>query len=268
MQFLNWWLESLKFKSIISKIERISYAIAFKSVYAGNAIGVLTPNKIGTFIGRALFLKNHDSVSVISSTMLGNLAQLATTALFGTVGFLITISSETNLHFVSEDFPVYAFVVSLCAVVFLLCLFLFPSVLYQLTLKLPYLNRFAERVKYFCSFKRTELLVVFLYSIMRYLVFGFQFYLLLLLLNLNMSFASIFIFICVLYMIVTFIPSPFMGNLFTREAVVLLLLSNYNNAPAVLSASFILWVINIAFPAILGSFIFFFNKEKLNPQKS
>ena len=64
-------------------------------------------------------------------------------------------------------------------------------------------------------------------------------------------------------MIVTFIPSPFMGNLGTREAVVLLLLVNYNSTAEVLSASIILWVINIAFPAIVGSLLFLFNKVKL-----
>ena len=65
--------------------------------------------------------------------------------------------------------------------------------------------------------------------------------------------SSLFVtFICVLYMVVTFIPSPFMGNLGTREAVVLLLLANYNSTAEVLSASIILWGINVAFPALVG----------------
>ena len=107
-QFLNWWLESLKFRVLISKTESINKWDAIKSVYAGNAIGVLTPNKVGTFIGRALSLKDKDTVSVVSSTMLGNVAQLTTTALFGFIGFLIVVSFGTQLNFINHGFPIYA----------------------------------------------------------------------------------------------------------------------------------------------------------------
>ena len=262
-QFINWWLESLKFRALISKTESINKWDAIKSVYAGNAIGVLTPNKVGTFIGRALCLKDKDTVSVISSTMLGNIAQLTTTALFGFMGFLIIVSFGTQLNFINEGFPIYALFASFILVLLLGVLFLYPSFLYKMALKLPFINRFAERISYFKFFKKHELFTILTFSILRYIVFAFQFILLLKLLNVDITIISLCIFICALYMIVTFIPSPFMGNLGTREAVVLLLLANYNSTAEVLSASIILWVINIAFPAIVGSLIFLFNKVKL-----
>ena len=106
-QFLNWWLESVKFRMLISKTQAINKWDAVKSVYAGNAIGVLTPNKIGTVIGRALWLKDKDTVSVVSATMLGNTAQLTTTALFGFLGFLIIVCFGTKLNFVNQAFPTY-----------------------------------------------------------------------------------------------------------------------------------------------------------------
>ena len=262
-QFLNWWLESLKFRALISKTESINKWDAIKSVYAGNAIGVLTPNKVGTFIGRALYLKEKDTVSVISSTMLGNVSQLTTTALFGFAGFLIVVSFGTKLNFINQGFPIYALLASFILLLLLGVLFLYPSFLYKLSLKLAFISRFAERISYFKYFSKKELLIVLAFSILRYIVFAFQFILLLKLLHVNITIISLCAFICVLYMIVTFIPSPFMGNLGTREAVVLLLLANYNSTAEVLSASIILWGINVAFPAILGSLIFLFDKVKL-----
>ena len=262
-QFLNWWLESLKFRALISKTEAINKWDAIKSVYAGNAIGVLTPNKVGTFIGRALYLKEKDTVSVISSTMLGNVAQLTTTALFGFVGFLIIVSFGTQLNFINQGFPIYALLISFILLLLFGILFFYPSFLYKLSLKLPFISRFAERISYFKYFSKKELLTVLAFSFLRYIVFAFQFILLLKLLHVNITIISLCAFICVLYMIVTFIPSPFMGNLGTREAVVLLLLANYNSTAEVLSASIILWGINVAFPAILGSLIFLFDKVKL-----
>jgi len=262
-QFLNWWLESLKFRALISKTELINKWDAIKSVYAGNAIGVLTPNKVGTFIGRALYLKEKDTVSVITSTMLGNVSQLTTTALFGFAGFLIVVSFETQLNFINQGFPIYALLASFILLLLLGVLFFYPSFLYKLSLKLPLISRFSERISYFKDFSKKELLTVLAFSVLRYIVFAFQFILLLKLLHVNITIISLCAFICVLYMVVTFIPSPFMGNLGTREAVVLLLLANYNSTAEVLSASIILWGINVAFPALLGSLIFLFDKVKL-----
>ena len=262
-QFLNWWLESLKFRMLISKTESINKWGAIKSVYAGNAIGVLTPNKIGTVIGRVLWLKDKERVSVVSATMLGNAAQLTTTALFGFLGFLIIVGFGTQLNFINPGFPTYGLLISFLLVLLLGLLFFYPSFLYKLSFKLPFITRFSQRISYFKYLRKKELLTVLSFSVLRYIVFGFQFILLLKLLHVNITIISLFTFICVLYMIVTFIPSPFMGNLGTREAVVLLLLANYNSTAEVLSASIILWVINIAFPAVVGSALFLFNKFKL-----
>ena len=210
-----------------------------------------------------MWLKHKDTVSVVSSTMLGNAAQLTTTALFGFLGFLIIVCFGTQLNFINQGFPTYGLLISLLLVLFLGLLFFSPSFLYKLALKIPVISRFAQRISYFKYFRKKELLTVLSFSVLRYIVFGFQFILLLKLLHVNITITSLFTFICVLYMIVTFIPSPFMGNLGTREAVVLLLLANYNSAAEVLSASIILWVINIAFPAVVGSLLFLFNKFKL-----
>lgn len=265
-QFVNWWLESLKFRVLVSKTESINKWDAVKSVYAGNAIGVLTPNKTGTFIGRALFLQDKDTVAIVSSTILGNVAQLTTTALFGFIGYLMIVSFGTQLNFIDQNFPLYGLLISFILVCLMGLLFLNPSFVYQLALKLPLLSKFADRISYFKYFNKHELFTVLAFSILRYLVFALQFILLLNLLNADITILSLCSFICVLYMIVTFIPSPFMGNLGTREAVVLILLANYNSAAEVLSASIILWVINIAFPAIVGSLLFLFNKVKLKPR--
>ena len=212
-QFINWWLESLKFRTLISKTESINKWDAIKSVYAGNAIGVLTPNKVGTFIGRALCLKDKDTVSVISSTILGNIAQLTTTALFGFIGFLIIVSFGTQLNFCFQGFPTYALLFSFIVVLLLGVLFLYPSFLYKLALKLPFIKKFAERISYFNYFNKHELFAGLALSVLRYIVFSFQFILLLKLLNVDITIISLFTFIWVLYMIVTFIPSPFLGNL-------------------------------------------------------
>ena len=57
LQFVNWLFEAIKFKILLSKDENISLAMALKAVYVGNFTAFFTPDRIGTFIGRMVVLK-------------------------------------------------------------------------------------------------------------------------------------------------------------------------------------------------------------------
>lgn len=61
-----------------------------------------------------------------------------------------------------------------------------------------------------------------------------------------------------MYFVTTLIPSPFLGNLGTRELTAIYLLSTYNQPESVLVASLVIWIINVIFPAVLG-FVLAFN---------
>jgi hypothetical protein len=53
-----------------------------------------------------------------------------------------------------------------------------------------------------------------------------------------------------------------MGNLGTREMVVLLVFGGSNVETNALTASLIIWLINIAFPSILGGLLLNFHRFK------
>ena len=59
-------LESLKWKLVMRQHEQVSWFQSLKSVTAGIALGIITPNRIGDFAGKALTSKGHFFLGAIS----------------------------------------------------------------------------------------------------------------------------------------------------------------------------------------------------------
>ena len=57
MMFLNWFLESLKWRFLISKIEKISINRSIRAIFSGITISTFTPNRIGEYGGRVFCLE-------------------------------------------------------------------------------------------------------------------------------------------------------------------------------------------------------------------
>ena len=75
MMFLNWFLESLKWRFLISKIEKISIKQSLRAVFAGITISAFTPNRVGEYGGRVFCLEKADRVQAVLITVIGSMAQ-------------------------------------------------------------------------------------------------------------------------------------------------------------------------------------------------
>ncbi|MCH8082275.1 MAG: flippase-like domain-containing protein [Proteobacteria bacterium] len=89
MMFLNWGIESVKWKFLIRKIEAISFIRSFKAVFAGTCVSIFTPNRIGEFGGRVFYLNKSDRLQATIITILGSMGQLLITFVLGSVSLLI-----------------------------------------------------------------------------------------------------------------------------------------------------------------------------------
>ena len=82
LQFLNWFLEALKFKILLNNFSKTSLLFVLKSIYVGNFTAFFTPERFGNFIGRAIVFKEKKE-EVIMATLIGNLSQLIITVVIG-----------------------------------------------------------------------------------------------------------------------------------------------------------------------------------------
>lgn len=262
LQFINWGIEARKFQFIISKKEKVSFKQSIIAVYTGNATGIFTPDRLGNFIGRFIYLNQIDKTTVTASTLLGNLAQLISTISFALIAVLLYIELDLKIQLPYIN-PVIILGVLIIALSILIYLFFNPNKIIKKFNKIKWIAKHKTTFNFLENFNKTESATIIGLSLLRYLIFIIQFYLILNTFELSINLIETLVFSGLLYLFTTFIPSPIMGNLGTREVVALLLLNNYDHSEIALVASLIIWIINVIFPSLIGSYLLL----KMNPSK-
>ncbi|MAU36916.1 MAG: hypothetical protein CMD14_06040 [Flavobacteriales bacterium] len=261
MMFLNWFLESLKWRFLISKIESISIFRSFAAVFSGITVSTFTPNRIGEYAGRVFCLEKADRIQGVLITVIGSMSQLLTTIVFGLTGFLLLPNLMQELDSLLSEFifayPIMLFVIILLNVI-LVTLFLNASVFTVLLSKLKILGKFHKYNQVFTFYDSSELLEALLYSVARYIVFTTQFFILLHVFGVNISYIDSIILTTVMLFIISIIPTIAITEIGVRGSVALFLFGLVSsNAVGILSATFIMWIINLLLPALIGTFFIF-----------
>jgi hypothetical protein len=259
LMFVNWGLEAIKWKLLIAPLERISFVKSLESVFSGVTVSIFMPNRIGEFVGRIFFLDKVDKIQATLKSFVGSFIQLSITLLIGFIALFV---------FGNEYLQITAFVnldtVKIACIIFLVCL---------LTLIYLYKSKrlFSEKIQVYVdtvfNTPKRDITLVFLFSFIRYAVFLLQYYLILRALNIQIDFSICIILIAVTFLITSVVPSFAFTEIITRGAVATYVFACVTSSTnIVVLASFIIWVINLALPALLGSFFVwklkFFNQEK------
>ncbi len=261
MMFLNWFLESLKWRSLISKIETVTIKRSIRAIFSGITISAFTPNRVGEYGGRIFCLDQADRIQAVLITVIGSMAQLITTILFGLIGILLLPNLmpafEELLSQIIFAYPIMLFVIILLNVL-LVTFFLNASVFSTVLSNIKWLRDFTKYNEVFSYYDYSELLEVLLYSIARYIVFTSQFFILLHVFNVDVSFVDGFILITTMLFVISIIPTIAITEIGVRGSVALFFFGLVsNNVVGILSATFVMWIINLVFPALIGMIFIF-----------
>ena len=260
LQFLNWFLEALKFKILINNFSKTSLLFVLKSIYVGNFTAFFTPERFGNFIGRAIVFKEKKE-EVIMATLIGNLSQLIITVIIGlfSMFFLKSYLFEKLLGLNSFYFlPILLYFFLL---IFLLFIF-FSHKSINYFLKIRVLTKWIIKFKDLNFVDISHKLSVLLFALLRYLVFYFQYLILATALDFQIDYFMLFLFVGLLFGLVTFIPSPLPGNLGTREGLAAFLFGGGLLGIQFSFISFLIWLINVGFSTVLGGIIYSFSNLK------
>ena len=248
LMLVNWLIEAFKWRLLLRGTEQISMIRSIQSVLTGVAVSMITPNRIGEYMGRILYLRNIHKVEGVTVTILGSFAQLIVTGVFGLSGmiyYMLMIQYSAWLVFLS--------VLSLIMSVMLLYLFFNLNPIVVWTNRIPYLKkivRYIEIVKRFDFFQLIHLLVL---STLRYLIYTLQFFLLLKLFLVDASTIQLIASIWLIFWAMAIIPTIAIAEIGIRgETAVFFLLPLSTNQLGVVSSSLLLWFINLIIPALVG----------------
>lgn len=277
---LNILLESIKWKYLIDKLETISLFNSIKGVLAGISVSMIMPNRVGDYLGRVFILKKADRLQAVLSTILGSLAQLLTTLIFGLIAVIFYYPEFINIYDGLNIWLYVGFILMVTIIIFIMIFTYLNFSFFSIIIKQisgKYYKKIEKYAQVFSWYNQKELLNVLLLSIIRYAVFSLQFFLLLQFFGINTNYFVAMMLIAVIYIFMTIIPTIALTEIGVRGSVSLFVfqhhfetlgLWNSEIAIGVVSASAILWFINLIFPAILGTiFVFslrFFRKSNDN----
>lgn len=249
---LNWLIESIKWRYLLMKIEKIKLSKAIQAVLSGVTISAILPNRTGEFVGKIAYVNQADRIQAALLSVLGSISQLTATLVIGTLSLVFLLLSNA---FPLEKIVVISGSTFLLSIAFISVLFYFNSaILFTIVKSTRFLNRFSKYVKVFNNFSRTELMKVLQYSLLRYVTFTVQFILLLMFFKVDVSFFQSLISVTTSFFVISTIPSPALAEIGIRESTSLFFIGLYTtNSIGIVSAAFTLWLINIATPAIIGS---------------
>ena len=100
------------------------------------------------------------------------------------------------------------------------------------------------------------------FALSRYLIFILQYYVLIVVFDVPINFLQLAIFLGLLYGIVTLVPSLIPGNLGNREAFCVLLLGGGLIGLKISFISFLVWLINVGFSALIGGLVILNSRTK------
>lgn len=247
---INAALEAKKWHILAGSAQRTTYRQAFTSYLAGIAFSVVTPNRLGEYPGRILYLRRERTFRLISVSILGAFAQLITVFIFGMGGLIYY-----NLAF--PDTP--ALIALLCCIAFILLL----GIIYLRFEKwLPALRRFkwVKRMHVYrqllIRFKNDEQFIILAISMLRFVVFTAQYLILLRWMNVSFPLREGFFIACLFFWAITVIPSIALAELGIRSQVGVFLFGKFSaNTMGIVGATAGLWLINLVLPAVVGSIL-------------
>ncbi len=251
MMGINWYLEAYKWKVLVDKFEKISLFRSLRATLSGITVSFFTPNRIGEFAGRVLHISPQTRVMAILATFIGSASQLLVTCLFGMFGLALFLPAFLNLNQVySIIFLVAAMIIS----AILLNMFFHFGFLTKMLHHLKMLRRFDRYLAVFEQYSKQELVSIFLLSVVRYLIFTFQFIIIVRMMGVGLPVFQLFGLISVVYLLLSFLPSIFLTELPVRGSVALYVIGQYSQEHlGILCASFTLWLINLVIPALIGA---------------
>src|SRR5450755_99961 len=86
LMWVNWALETWKWQIALKPVQPIGFFRAFKAILAGTCIASFTPNRVGEYMGRMLFVEPGNKVTSIAPTILCSMSQMLVTLIVGTFG--------------------------------------------------------------------------------------------------------------------------------------------------------------------------------------
>jgi MFS family permease len=254
---VNWGIEAFKWKISVQRIQKVNYFTAFKAILSGTSFSVTTPNRVGEYLGRVLYMNEGNRLKAISLTIAGSMSQLIVTLFMGTIGFFILRKPIEDGQLLSSFWIGVMIYGVLFALLILTVIYFRLSWIIRWIDRLPRVRNYAWLLKGLEDFNATLMLQILSLSALRFLVFLVQYFLLFRLFNVDVSWWQGLWTVSVSFLVMAVIPTiALFTDLSLRGQVSLKLIGLFSgNNLGIGLTSVSIWFINLIIPALAGSLL-------------
>ncbi len=258
LMIINWYIEALKWRYILTNVEKISKIRSFIAVLSGVMLAIFTPNRIGELGGRVFVLQKQNRIKGFFASSVGSFSQLNITIIMGVIGIsLFAFFYGGELINIKKNVQLLISVIIVLGAVILLFVFFNMKKLSDFFLKYKFFRKYENQILFIKKFSFTQLCKILLFSLLRYIIFTSQFVMLLNIFAVEINLFEAYISIATIYLIINIIPSIILSDIGIRGSVSIYILSVFSQQEGgIFMASTFLWLINLVIPAIFGSFAF------------
>lgn len=230
----NFFIESIKWMQLVKQNNTISMAKSVQSVFVGQAFAFFTPNRIGDYVGRTLFLDKGNKARGMAQMAWTSYAQLLVTIVIGSVAFFWNHPFFPWLKWVSPFLAIAS-------------IFVFFHKM-QFNGWLSVLNKIQIP-----THSKSRLLML---SLLRYSFFIVQYVWAAKIIGMDIVFWELASSIAVLFLCLSILPTISITELVVRGQLLLLILAPYcADKLLIISLSSLIWLVNFLLPAIIGAFL-------------
>ena len=251
LMLVNWVLEALKWKYLARQLQPMTLWRSVEAIFCGLTWAIFTPNRLGEYGGRVLFLPPHKRVYGVFVMGVGQFGQGTVTNVVGASALLWFLFSYIHLN---AWLMVLCVVLGLALISFQLICYFNIKWLASWLGHIPFLKKYSRFFDIIGRYKSDHLIKVMLFCLARFSVFSFQYYLVIHLLLPALPAFPVMMMVFNNFFVQSALPtldiidvglrgmtaSTFFGYITTEKLAVIAAVSS-------------IWLTNLIIPAILGS---------------
>lgn len=255
LMLINWFLESLKWQFICRQFQSINLKVAIESVFCGLSWAVFTPNRIGEYGGRVLFLKPRKRIFGVIGMMIGAISQMVITNVIGIVAVCWFIGRYKDI---GVPFFILVCLFSLVYLIFFFLLYFNIRLINKWLLKFKFLQKFKRFFNLLLRYNQYNLKRIFGYSVLRYVIFTSQYCILMQVIIPDLPIVEMVLMIFILFFVQSALPSLDLFDVGVRSITASYFFSFITpHTVAVMAVTACVWFMNLILPAIIGSIFVF-----------
>ncbi|MBE7173818.1 MAG: flippase-like domain-containing protein [Williamsia sp.] len=259
LMMVNWGVEAKKLQVVLSPVEEMRWRRSLKAVLTGLAFSISTPNRVGEYPGKVLWVQPGNRIKALSLIIAGNLSQLIITLIMG-LGALIFLlyaqDAATMALWAGSYFPYLRAGIWVAGGLLIIAGVTYFRLQHVIDIggRFAWVRKITAHAAVLKEMDNSLLVRIGGLSLLRYLIFASQYILLLQAMQVDIPLWQAFWLIGGLFLILSLVPTIAFAELGIRGQLSLALFGLYSsNSFGIIAASIGIWVINLVIPAMIGS---------------